>query len=91
MTDDTKDRVLNAALAHVPFDGWSDRTLRAAIAEAGVMPKGWQRRFSRAAALIWRWPITGAATTRWSPNWQAMDLGSLRFRDRIAACRPRPA
>jgi ubiquinone biosynthesis protein COQ9 len=36
MTDDTKDRVLDAALAHVPFDGWSDRTLRAAAAEAGV-------------------------------------------------------
>ncbi|MFN7268672.1 MAG: COQ9 family protein, partial [Cereibacter sp.] len=41
-TDDTlpaaKTAVLDAALAHVPFDGWSDTTLRAAIAASGVEP-----------------------------------------------------
>ena len=34
--DEMKARVLEAALAHVPFDGWSERTLAAAIADAGV-------------------------------------------------------
>lgn len=29
-------RLLAAALPHVPFDGWSDSTLRAAIADSGV-------------------------------------------------------
>lgn len=31
-----KNAVLDAALPHVAFDGWSDKTLRAAIAESGV-------------------------------------------------------
>jgi ubiquinone biosynthesis protein COQ9 len=30
-TDDLKDRLLDAALAHVPFDGWSEATFRAAV------------------------------------------------------------
>ena len=30
------DRLLDAALLHVPFDGWSETTLRAAIAETGA-------------------------------------------------------
>ncbi|MDX5360042.1 MAG: COQ9 family protein, partial [Alphaproteobacteria bacterium] len=39
MTDphlDVKRAILAAALAHAGFDGWSDATLRAAAAEAGV-------------------------------------------------------
>ena len=31
--DEMKARVLDAALSHVPFDGWSERTLQAAIAD----------------------------------------------------------
>jgi ubiquinone biosynthesis protein COQ9 len=32
------DRLLDAALPHVPFDGWSEATFRAAAAEGGVDP-----------------------------------------------------
>ena len=32
--DDTRDRLLDAALMHVPFDGWSETTLKAAAADA---------------------------------------------------------
>ena len=35
-TGDTGERLLDAALAHVPFDGWSEATFRAAVADAGV-------------------------------------------------------
>ena len=30
------DRLLDAALTHVPFDGWSEATFRAAIADSGL-------------------------------------------------------
>ena len=32
------DAVLDAALPHVPFDGWTDRTLQAALADSGTAP-----------------------------------------------------
>ncbi|MFL4469790.1 COQ9 family protein [Tateyamaria armeniaca] len=32
----TKDALLDAALMHVPFDGWSETTFKAAAADAGV-------------------------------------------------------
>mgnify|MGYP000547105577 CR=1 FL=1 len=35
---DWKEAVLEAALAHVPFDGWSETTLKAAIADSGASP-----------------------------------------------------
>ncbi len=38
MTDDVSGRLLDAALPHVAFDGWSDPTFRAAIADTGVDP-----------------------------------------------------
>ncbi|KIC51879.1 COQ9 family protein [Tateyamaria sp. ANG-S1] len=34
--DQIKDQLLDAALMHVPFDGWSETTLKAAAADAGV-------------------------------------------------------
>ena len=40
--DDLKAQILDAALAHVPFDGWSERTLQAAIADVAV-PAGLAR------------------------------------------------
>jgi ubiquinone biosynthesis protein COQ9 len=35
---DLKDRLLDAALDHVPFDGWSAASFEAAIAESGMEP-----------------------------------------------------
>ena len=31
-----KERLLDAALPHVPFDGWSPKTYRLAVEEAGI-------------------------------------------------------
>ena len=36
--DEIKAKLLDAALAHVPFDGWSESTFKAAIADAAVAP-----------------------------------------------------
>ena len=38
MTETTLDRLVEAALLHVPFDGWSEVTFRAAAADAGLDP-----------------------------------------------------
>ncbi len=77
------EHLLDAAMEHVPFDGWSEETFRAAIADSGVdaatariiYPKGgvdlalaYHRRGDRAM-------LSALA---------AEDLSALRFRDRIA-------
>jgi ubiquinone biosynthesis protein COQ9 len=84
MTDDIKDRVLDAALVHVPFDGWSDRTLRAALADTRVEPGLARALFPRGGVdLALAYHARGdAAMVAWL---QGTDLGSLRFRDRITA------
>ena len=91
MTTDTDDTVrtatnavLDAALAHVPFDGWSDKTFRAAITEAGVDPGLARALFPRGAvdlALAFHRRGDAAMTDRL----KAADLLSMRYRDRVAA------
>lgn len=84
MTDDAKDRVLDAALMHVPFDGWSGGTLRAAATDAGVDAGLARALFPRGGvdlALAYHARGDAAMVARL----QDMDLTALRFRDRIAA------
>lgn len=76
--------VIEAALAHVPFDGWSPATLKTALADSGVAP-------GLAAALFPRGPLDLALAyhqqgdARMVQALADMDLATLRFRDRIAA------
>jgi ubiquinone biosynthesis protein COQ9 len=80
--DATKDAVLDAALAHVPFDGWSEITLRAAIADSGVAE-------ALARALFPRGPVDLALAYHHRGDMQMMerlaaaDLGAMRYRDRV--------
>lgn len=84
MTEDsTKDLILDAALAHVPFDGWSETSFRAAVADSGVAAGLARALFPRggvdlALAYNARGDVTMVARLA------DMDLASLRFRDRIA-------
>ncbi|MBA3908518.1 MAG: COQ9 family protein [Rhodobacter sp.] len=83
MTDNSKDRVLDAALAHVPFDGWSEKTLRAAAAEAGVDAALARALFPRGGVdLALAFHARGDAEM--AARLAAMDLTSQRYRDRIA-------
>lgn len=80
--DPIKGRVLDAALAHVPFDGWSERTLKAAIAETEVAPGLARALFPRggvdlALAYHQRGDDLMAAELA------KLDLSTLPFRDRI--------
>lgn len=82
--DDLKARLLDAALGHVPFDGWSESTFRAAVAETGadvaaaraVCPRG-------AVDLALAFHRRG--DEEMLRRIAASNLGDLRFRDRVAA------
>lgn len=77
------DDILDAALMHVPFDGWSETTLRAAVSELGVEPAVARQCFPRGAVDL--------ALAFHSRGDRAMEkalaeaeLGELRYRDRVA-------
>lgn len=84
MTDiDVKERLLDAALSHVPFDGWSEATFAAAIRDSGI-----DRTVARAAcprgavdlALFYHQRADAQMLARLAET----DLSSLRYRDRVA-------
>jgi ubiquinone biosynthesis protein COQ9 len=84
MTDtDVKDRLLDAALMHVPFDGWSEATFTAAIRDIGV-----DRAVARAACPRGAVDLALAYHARGDAQMLARlaetDLDALRFRDRVA-------
>ncbi|MFM2391234.1 MAG: hypothetical protein RLZZ437_2789 [Pseudomonadota bacterium] len=83
MTNPMKDAVLDAAMAHVPFDGWSEATLRAAIADSGV-PDGLARAlFPRGALdLALAYHEKGDAQMRQALG--SADLSAMRFREKVA-------
>ena len=81
--ESTKWRLLQAALPHVPFDGWSGATLTAAAAESGVTQALAQALFPRGGvdlALAYHQHDDQAMRDALA----ASDLISLRFRDRVA-------
>lgn len=81
--DRMKADLLEAALAHVPFDGWSDRTLAAAGADAGIAPGLARSLFPRGGVdLALAYHARGDAEM--VAQLAEADLSALRFRDRIA-------
>lgn len=76
-------RVIEAALPHVPFDGWTDKTVAAAVADAGVDPSLSRIEFPRGGIdllLAYHRERDAALPVRLA----AMDLEGLRFRDKVA-------
>lgn len=74
---------IGRALAHVPFDGWSDRTLAAAVEDAGADPGLARLAFPRGGvdlALAWH----DARDAELAARLATQDLQGLRFRDRVA-------
>ena len=77
-----KDRILDAAVGHAPFDGWSEPTLRAAIIDSGVAPALARALFPRGGVdLAIAYHQRGDAALR--AAYAATDLAALRIRDRI--------
>lgn len=78
-----RDRLLQAALPHVPFDGWSDLTLQAAIADSGVAPGLAKALFPRGGVdLALAFHHEGDA--RMAERLAQSDLTALRYSDRVA-------
>ena len=81
---ETTERLLDAALPHVAFTGWSAATFDAAATDAGIDPAAARAACRRGAAdLATAWHRRGdRALAAWLA---ASDLSAMRFRDRIAA------
>jgi ubiquinone biosynthesis protein COQ9 len=79
--EEQRDRLLEAALVHVPFDGWSRRSLFAGAADLGIEPGAARRLFPRAGDDLL------AQVERWADRQMLARAGALeglRVRDRIA-------
>ena len=82
-TTSTKDILLDAALMHVPFDGWSDAALAAALDDTGLDTTAAKAVFPRGAVdMALAYHARGDA--HMLAALQAADLGDMRFRDRVA-------
>ncbi|MDF3349602.1 COQ9 family protein [Sulfitobacter sp. KE34] len=78
-----KDQLLDAALMHVPFDGWSPATFNAAIKDSGLDPALARAVCPRGAVdLAVAYHRRGDA--KMVDGLAQADLSALRFRDRIA-------
>jgi ubiquinone biosynthesis protein COQ9 len=79
--EEQRDRLLEAALVHVPFDGWSRRSLFAGAADVGLEPGVARRLFPRAGDDLL------VHVERWADRQMLARVGpldDLRVRDRIA-------
>mgnify|MGYP000397941038 CR=1 FL=1 len=81
---DPKDQLLDAALMHVPFDGWSPATFNAAIKDSGLDP-ALARAVCPRGAVDLAVAYHEAGDAAMVAALDAMDLDEMRFRDRIAA------
>lgn len=83
MTDiDIKERMLQAAAMHVPFDGWSEVTFKAAMEDADVAPGLARAAFPRGAvdlALAFHEAGDKAMVARLEET----DQSALRYSDRV--------
>ena len=77
------DRLLDAALLHVPFDGWSEATLKAACQDTGIPAEVARQHFPRGAVdMAFAYHKRGDAAM--VAALAERDMSGLRFRDRIA-------
>ncbi len=82
--DSVREQLLDAALAHVPFDGWSEATFRASIADTGTEP-GLARSVCPRGAVDLALAYHARGDAAMLARLKSEDLGEMRFRDRIAA------
>ncbi|ETX27119.1 COQ9 family protein [Roseivivax isoporae] len=82
MTDDPTDALLDAALMHVPFDGWSETTFRAAIADSGIDATVARGLFPRGAIDLAR-AYHRRGDRIMQDRLAATDMAGMRFRDKV--------
>jgi len=78
-----RDAVLRSALPHIPFDGWSMKTLEAAAEEAGFGRAAARRLFPAGASdAIAHW--RSLADRLMAEDLVKLDLSAMKIRERIA-------
>src|SRR5262245_47860650 len=82
--DEARRAILEAALPHVPFDGWTQATLNAAAADAGLDATTALRVFPGGPAEAVRFWSTDS-DRRMLLALEGMDLAAMRTRERVAA------
>lgn len=82
--EDAKQQLLDAILTHVPFDGWSDTSFRAAIADCGL-DEGLARAICPRGAVDLALAFHDRGDAAMLERLKSEDLSDLKFRDRIAA------
>ena len=80
---DIKARMLEAAAMHVPFDGWSDVTFRAAMRDADVDPGLARAVFPRGGVDL-ALAFHEAGDTAMLVRLEATDQSGLRYSERVA-------
>jgi len=82
--DKVREKLLLAILPHVPFDGWSNRALRAGAEDAGLTPAEALNAFpagpAEALALFSDW-----ADRQMLARLEKTDLAAMKVRDKVAA------
>ena len=79
----TRQRILEATLPHIPFDGWTMTAIQRGAADAGLDPAAAIGAFPGGAAELVAFH-SESADRQLLESLQAMDLASMRVRDRIA-------
>ncbi len=80
---DTKTQLLQAALAHVPFEGWTETTFKAAIEDSGMEASAARTACPRGAVdLAVAYHLAGDQVML--DHLAEANLSEFRFRDRIA-------
>lgn len=82
--DETQQKLLEATMAHVPFDGWSLTALKAGAADAGVAEALALNAFPGGPADLIE-AFSTEMDRRMLVRLEARDLAALRIRDRIHA------
>jgi ubiquinone biosynthesis protein COQ9 len=80
---ETADQILDAALMHVPFDGWSEVTFRGAANDADVPLEEARALFPRGAVDL-AMAFHRRGDRQMAVALRETDLTAMRFRDRIA-------
>ncbi|MEM8730601.1 MAG: COQ9 family protein [Pseudomonadota bacterium] len=82
--DDIKDKILDAAIIQVAFDGWSEATFRTAVADAGVDPTIARAVLPRGAVdLALAYHARG--DQEMLAKLKTLDLAGMKIREKITA------
>ncbi len=82
--EDAKQQLLDAMLIHVPFDGWSETSFRAAIADCDL-DDGLARAICPRGAVDLALAYHARGDQRMLDRIKSEDLSALKFREKVAA------